>query len=339
MSNNNIQPVPIACDFQPKQIWLKNYKKYLAKIRYNDIPTSSAEQLELQNLIEYTQSDLQKCTGAFIRTQITKTMKFQESLLSPIRTLPPQILSKIFSFIIMKPIRYDFLNDILPKKLNGPVLTLTWECLQWQNQTLPEPELWSSFAISFRHLEKADSRIVIRLKECILRSKPSGLCLDIDMRFVHESLTPQQCSVLLALTDGAERWKSLKVTMIYPPIKTVLVPVRCRLKGRHGSNPTKFFPKLQYLTFAVISSNPLHVHWHHVPINPYKNAFSCCPKLHILHVSPLHATDMIDLSRLTELTIGTHYMGSSCTILLAKCPLLQTLIVAHLNNGLGETYL
>ncbi|KAE9383268.1 hypothetical protein BT96DRAFT_929909 [Gymnopus androsaceus JB14] len=44
---------------------------------------------------------------------------------------------------------------------------------------------------------------------------------------------------------------------------------------------------------------------------------------------------MIDLSHLTELSIGTRYMGSSAAILLAKCPLLQTFTVGHFDNGLG----
>jgi len=63
---------------------------------------------------------------------------------APIRWVPPEILSIIFTFT--KPCD---LADCIPS-LNHPLLTLLQVCSSWKSITLATPDLWTALSISMR---------------------------------------------------------------------------------------------------------------------------------------------------------------------------------------------
>ncbi|KAJ4500626.1 hypothetical protein C8R41DRAFT_810385 [Lentinula lateritia] len=334
----------------------RKYDDLLAKIRINDVPLSSKALSDLETDILATRDDLRRCEKDNIRAVLPMILECQESLLSPIRKLPSEILGAIFSLIagaITEPPLHsdvDVFTDfgislsLRNNKFVGRVFPLTWVCSWWRSQALAQPELWSSIDLGNFYRDNDATRreeglmIVERLKYILRRSGtscPMDFRLDIStVTNLHDtlpflaisstiSLDHPQYSVMEALTDRTNRWRSFTFhtnspevfQTFYGILATKLVatqfPFLVNLDLGSGFNLSNRLPAVRSVSTKFSSS---------------------CPRLRSLAISSISSTDLIDLKSLTILELH-NYSGSSFASLLYHCPLLESLAVGFFYNG------
>ncbi|KAF8894708.1 hypothetical protein BD779DRAFT_1669178 [Infundibulicybe gibba] len=113
----------------PTDIEVKRIKSLTVK--------TAADVKALEAEISRTQAHLQELICR--REQLRGTMVAYETLVSPVRRMPPEVLQNIFVHCL--PRRYPVMH-----KSEAPVL-LTQICSGWRNVALHTPELWSSLHI------------------------------------------------------------------------------------------------------------------------------------------------------------------------------------------------
>ena len=74
---------------------------------------------------------------------VQKRINPRNSLLSPIRKIPSEVLIEIFNDVA-EPITFTGEHS---GKLSSPVFPLTWVCAWWRSLVISESQLWSSFKI------------------------------------------------------------------------------------------------------------------------------------------------------------------------------------------------
>ncbi|KIK51596.1 hypothetical protein GYMLUDRAFT_391071 [Collybiopsis luxurians FD-317 M1] len=295
----------------------ETYTEYLAKSRFNVYPYSAVEKLQLHHLIELTRDNLHSCSDPHVGDLLSKTLECQESLLSPVRKLPPDMLNEIFSIAAIEPsgfkVQLDAWRPIYTGgKLRGTVFALTWVCSWWRDHAVLQSDLWSSLSIRTGPSNQVREEVWAFLKECILRSGDLAP-LDLNLgSFVLDSPSFQLfCSdawdVLDVLVDRAHRWRLLG-------------------SGSLVNMPSNSFPCSLSLSSLTICNTS---HYPEIPLNiVLEKSFPCCPRLHTLGLNYLEATCDIDqiLGNLTVLKIE-YYSGRSFAHLLGRCPLLRTLAI------------
>ncbi|KIK59265.1 hypothetical protein GYMLUDRAFT_675397 [Collybiopsis luxurians FD-317 M1] len=292
------------------------------KCRSNSIPTTSVELAQLRALIQDTRNALKTCTDEKTHAQLEQILRFQESLLSPIRTLPPEILYEIFKFLVTS-------INFTPFKLQGSVFTLTWVCFWWRNCALSHTTLWSSYTVGAAYLWDRNLSVDWLLKECLSRS---GNYSPLNITIM-TSGEPFDTEIWTPLLDHTKRWRNLRLV---PLNLSALLYLRNELEVRqedHDGLTTTYFPYLEKLTLII----PNVLDMDELPIIPLHDLFSTCPSLHTLRMSHLRVSDILDFSHLTALRIDECYQGRFFATLLAKCPLLQTFTVGRFISGNDPT--
>ncbi|KAE9398026.1 hypothetical protein BT96DRAFT_995213 [Gymnopus androsaceus JB14] len=125
----------------------RGYDELLAECRLNRAPQSP---LEREYLLDETRQVAQRYLADIgtveSREQLLKILHSQHSLLSPIRKLPPEIVTEIFCFIVAEnPLEFGTTPhyQLKPRVRDADVLTLTWVCFWWRSLALSRPSLWS----------------------------------------------------------------------------------------------------------------------------------------------------------------------------------------------------
>ncbi|KIK59272.1 hypothetical protein GYMLUDRAFT_44643 [Collybiopsis luxurians FD-317 M1] len=292
------------------------------KCRSNYIPATAVELAQLKSSVQSTRSALETCTDddTRSRTQLSKILQLQESLLSPIRTLPPEILSEIFSHFI-KPLNFAF------SKVQASVFTLTWVCCWWRNHAISQTKLWSSYIIG--GLWDSNPNVDWLLKECISRSGTHGP-LNVAIMARDKSFDTELWAPLL---EHTMRWRSLRLITVDLSALHYFLHVLENSQEDHSegedlkttTTTTTHFPRLENLTLAM----PIPANIDQLPHIPLSNLFSACPSIHALRIPYLRSSDILNFTHLTSLYIDECYQGGLFATLLAECPLLRTCTVGR----------
>ncbi|KAJ3752127.1 hypothetical protein EV360DRAFT_75637 [Lentinula raphanica] len=238
---------------------------------------------------------------------LAKISACQSSLLSPIRRLPPEILSEVFAIAARGSIAFG--TPGYSTKLSGPVskLRLTWTPLGGRSEV---------------------GRI---MKECISRSGPIAP-LDISITVINtptQARTPinhEGLNVLDMLLDHLRRWKDVSILVSrYEGMKYIHDMM---VEKQNSLNPDAEFPEGPFKETMIHSLRLIASVPDMMPTRPLAHKLLCCPSLHTLHISHLWDTDPMDLGNLTVLNISNSYFGSSFATLLQNCPSLQSFSVS-----------
>ncbi|KAE9398435.1 hypothetical protein BT96DRAFT_1020094 [Gymnopus androsaceus JB14] len=189
-----------------------NWEEPFSRSRSNFIPNSAVERSQLRTLIEETRRNIQKFEDAQ-RVQLAKILEFQESLLSPIRTLPPEIINEVSQLVTPE----------------GIMVKRGFMCRFHLSIDM------GSFLVARNH------RLPAFVLGCVSHAAPMHLRPGLDPI----ELTPGLCSALYDLAQHADRWKEFVFLQDLPSLNYILKQARnftdiCRfLHPRHLSNLCK----------------------------------------------------------------------------------------------------
>ncbi|KAK7461320.1 hypothetical protein VKT23_008499 [Stygiomarasmius scandens] len=149
------------------------------------------------------------------RDRLQDYARQQESLLAPIRKLPVEILTQIFSLCHLDSGYGLEIRQGVQKgeTVKSPILALSHVCSHWRTVSISRPLLWSSISIDFERLEDDDAE---RLQSLI------GLYLDRSRRaFLNIRMTsfymyfPDERPELVfrALLAERVRWKTIVLSL------------------------------------------------------------------------------------------------------------------------------
>lgn len=286
------------------------YEELLTRSRSNGIPRSAVERSQLLALIEDNRMILEKCTDQVGRHHLEKIIKFQKSLLSPIRTLPTEIICSVLNLVLN-----DFHGVIrlcpygsqrLQRRGCGFIFQLLKVCSAWREIMICNPSFWCRFALQgwIDH----SSPMALCLRELLQRSGTVAP-MYLDILLVDEAVS-NECPILDAFVEHASRWKELRLRSIQEKPYLGLAQSLDRFSSQNTS-----FSSLESL--IIFSRFPLEP-------GSFGSTFSHCPRLHTLRISSYHTADLFDLQHLTTLKISLAYFGPFAT-LLHKCPCLNSL--------------
>ncbi|KAF9068781.1 hypothetical protein BDP27DRAFT_1403012 [Rhodocollybia butyracea] len=290
------------------------YAEFLTKSRQNDIPNSPVVRDRLRALIAQTRSDLLTWSESTTCTcsQISRVLELQESLLAPIRTLPSDVLTKIFQLVIETSDEPEITYSSWKyTKLSGCIFLFTWVCFWWRDEALSNSIFWSRIAVYDESSEwdapPTTSEVAAFLYDCILRSGVSApLSIKISISLRRGTCPPAVTTMLAA---QAHRWRqvALSVDMRSDQIGS-LFPFK---------PSSTHFPLLEDLSFRCYGPNIDAVQ------NPILAYYPPLQKLELDDLSESYA-DVIGSRNLKVLKLGC-YSGVSLARLLDMCPCLEFL--------------
>lgn len=227
------------------------------KLRGNHYPSSAAA-TELAQLVSSGQDELQKyyieisrLQGLIVSIQNQKAdlqthVEMAQSLFSPIRKLPPEILSAIF---------LDCNQRTGHHKAYIPALALGSVSAYWRAVALATSSLWSNVRVDLEY----NKRFQTPLFEMLL-ARSRNTALTIALIDPQERLTSTDIALL---TRDCARWKSISLNpWPHAALKLALFPIQGHLPLLEslsiddldiGSQPIKYFqiaPKLTRLSLA-----------------------------------------------------------------------------------------
>ncbi|KAF9078007.1 hypothetical protein BDP27DRAFT_1356741 [Rhodocollybia butyracea] len=231
-------------------------------------------------------------------------LSMQLGYYSPIRRLPPEIITKIFVFIVQEdPISFgDGRLDSYPM-----LKTLSRVCSLWHNLVVSQPIFWSYMNVNIGHTHLQERSFSGNAQ---LDLKPGG-------------------GIVKELAARGARWKSLKVSLFsnsdMRQLETMLKSGREDTTA--GVSP---LPVLENLTiYGRTECRVLHD----------VKLFICCPSLRELHILgvwwPSSMLNAIDVRNLIVLESTKVLLDFPMVDLLKKCPLLQTLTVGSVFDRVG----
>ncbi|KAL0570087.1 hypothetical protein V5O48_011881 [Marasmius crinis-equi] len=160
------------------------------------------------------------------RDKLKRTADLYKSLLSPIHTMPSEILSMIFAIFCKE--------NVLSRSTLPEALRLSMVCGRWRDIVYSAPRLWSSIRIDFRAWTK-DFHILDELTEHFMKksgSSPLRLSLTFSAKESNDAQSAREGSqiALKTLVGHCERWENVFLTVAptYFP-SSIFNPIRGRL--------------------------------------------------------------------------------------------------------------
>ncbi|KIK64359.1 hypothetical protein GYMLUDRAFT_412406 [Collybiopsis luxurians FD-317 M1] len=205
------------------------YQELLQRNRLNDIPGNAQDRAQMHALIDEAHRDLERFDRAIseleeelgrlkkLRTDTAqKRIGPRKSLLTPIRKLPPEILTEIF-YDVAEPMMLNETvswGDQQSRKLQSRVFTLTWVCSWWRTLVMSDTRVWSSLGIYGYDLSHTTPELVQFLRECFqVRAGNAPRRLVIDRLFSRndaEHIAP----VLDVLLESTQQWKDKRCALL-----------------------------------------------------------------------------------------------------------------------------
>ncbi|KAK1221635.1 hypothetical protein PQX77_015550 [Marasmius sp. AFHP31] len=198
------------------------------------------------------------------RDRLKRAAERYKSLLSPIHTVPTEILTTIFTFACEQ---NELSRDVIPN-----VLRVSMVCGRWRDIVFSTPRLWASIEIDFGGWTTNFHVLKQLLQLFMERSKASSLRLSLALpgdgysggRAGREEVS----SILRVIVGQCERWEDVTLDVVpqhFP--SSIFDPIRGRL-------PLLTSLRIRHLDGSV-------QRWNH----PFKY-FEICPALHTLRIFP-----------------------------------------------------
>ncbi|KAJ7593486.1 hypothetical protein C8J56DRAFT_499048 [Mycena floridula] len=317
-------------NFQQNSATAAHWEQLQYLLRGNSYPYNSSSSKVLQ-LFSTVKDDLQRCNEEIEKQQLYLTslheqrtvlerhVRGYESLISPVRRLPPEILGQIF-LLVCSANRFDWHG------ISIPGLILAQVCSHWRLVCFDTREIWATITIDMPNYSQGVRQAVRFLLET---SDPYPISLAIDCL----GYGPHARDLLGALVAESNRWSELTVGKlnvkllvdVFPVIKSQLSSLRFLILPYlddkiHDLNLFKVAPLLDTLDWELApnADQPDLV----VPWAQLRNLTLRGPKrpLHFLSLCPAlisaelifptsnsaeHARDIHIKSNLSALTIRT----------------------------------
>ena len=212
--------------------------------------------------------------------QLQTFIRVHEQLLSPLRSLAPEILSLIFSFC---------LPNLNKRWEDLPAFNIVQVCRRWRTIGLDTPDIWAvlpsiglnakTAVVPGSRLKRSYQRRLAFLEETLRRSKDKLLWLDI---ITDDDYQRAQQPVIDILAREAHRWGRFVIYSQLVTLNSICSAQRALQKG-----PGHPFPRLQILGLHLIN----------IPVNVRISWFSQSPNLQELTIGGLINPQKIDVPR------------------------------------------
>lgn len=285
------------------------------RLRRNAYPTSTIEQNQLLEIVSRAQTEVQnlyaekaRCDAEMgqlaIRTvvlnnqsgDIERCIRMSESLLSPFRRLPAEVLVQIFTHFCEEN-RIGLDSDI-------PGFTIAGVCAHWRAIVLSTRVVWSSMNVdldSSRPTSKNKAAVI-----GLLLKRSGEYPLTITLNGAHSS---KKSRVISLLNKHSHRWKSLALYIHEARLRTYMGH---QIKGKLG--------QLEHLDLPTIRDDPMDM-------------FEIAPRLRSLVARSLVSNIRVPLDQLVVITIGFPKISEVRNIL-SVCPRLENLTLLAAWDGL-----
>ncbi|KAJ8093474.1 hypothetical protein PM082_020331 [Marasmius tenuissimus] len=243
------------------------------------------------------------------RDALKKNADRYQSLLSPIRRMPPEILLSIFKFACNE-------NELHYQYELPEVVVLSMVCGGWREMAISTPALWSNLEITFTS-DKSKNRFLHNWTKIFMK-RSSHSPLDITLNFPSYHLSPKGLRPLDTLVRNCGRWRNMSI-FLSPPFfpNSSFDPIRAKV------------PLLQSLEFRDDSEETS------TEMMPPLRCLSVAPSLHTLRISP----NLLDPDELTIpwnqiRVLSLHNVHSiDAMAFLEKCSSVVELELFHVGQG------
>ncbi|KIK64350.1 hypothetical protein GYMLUDRAFT_412161 [Collybiopsis luxurians FD-317 M1] len=314
-----------------------DYQNLLQRSRSNGIPVTAQDCEEMQVLTDEAIRDLERYDRAISELEAgldrlkklrddtaRKRIGLRKFLHSPIRKLPPEILTEVFDNVA-GPIIFTGEPRIAAtgpgaycSKLLSPIFPLAWACSWWRALAISESQLWSSFELQCDEASSITHRtpgIIKFIHECFqVRAGTTPRTVSIKEQFstnIQEHVAP----ALDVLFESTQQWRDVSLELgsgDSPIVEYMGQMLRVSSKSQ--------WPLLE--SFTLVYHSPEEILYkcelYHGPLQ--------CPRLRRLEVPHLFGSSPIDLKHLTVLKLA-EFFGPSLSVLLVRCPSLHELEV------------
>ncbi|KAJ7135092.1 hypothetical protein C8R46DRAFT_1139464 [Mycena filopes] len=214
--------------------------RYQALLQSNE-PPLEAERPFIESIVSGLRGRLarhdEKMSRSGLRTQLQRRAHEREALatdlarnaviLSPLRRMPPEILSEIFSWTL--PLVWDVTGRGSIDTTKSPWI-LGCICSRWRTVAITSPALWSSVSVDCNVWQAPDaSRAVSLLQLQLRRARNSHLRVSFE---TPPRYSPHQATLLGLLVERSPVWVEVHL-ILTPPLLRTLTALRDRIPLLH----------------------------------------------------------------------------------------------------------
>ncbi|KAF9073090.1 hypothetical protein BDP27DRAFT_1319379 [Rhodocollybia butyracea] len=174
-----------------------------------DMRTISSEILRLQSSILSLRTK---------RDQLLKLRENAHSLTAPIRSLPTELMGRIF-MILCSSVPSNFSTSRHKRRLcDAPPFALSAVCSRWRDIVHGTSGMWSNLSLNLCPSDKESQNVGPPVEFQLERSRDHSLCLDIEM-WLHSD-SEQEHRLMYTIAEQSHRWQHIT-------IRTGILTVEC----------------------------------------------------------------------------------------------------------------
>ncbi|KAJ7154115.1 hypothetical protein C8R46DRAFT_1227724 [Mycena filopes] len=200
----------------------------LAHLLQSNEPPSNAESNLIAGYTDELESQLRLVVGgmAFLemrRRELVQSAGAVQAIRSPIRRLPPEILSEIFGFAVSAAFHFGDIAEVSPPIGRAAPWLLTRICSHWSTVAVTNPALWSRV---FLDLDRAGQRGMVPLTKLFLERSRN---VPLSVKIFQESFGTSNL-VLDVVMTYSDRWIMADLYMKVSGLNQ-LIPLHGRLSS------------------------------------------------------------------------------------------------------------